>query len=198
MPTCPTCYRGSCEITHDVAKCVCEARWYLSDCRKHNCNGNGYSEIINGQAVCNCHNGWHGDLCQLENEIAGEKCVNGRFDNGRCYCHENYQGIWCDQQIPRKPCSRDCGNGSCYMGSVTDEDYCACNPGFSGPNCKTLVCDDRCLGKSCRIINNYAYCYTEISKPGFHEEFMEARRMKSNAKTPSLFFLFQVIFVLLK
>ena len=198
MTTCPTCYRGTCQVTHGVAKCVCEAGWYLSDCRRHNCNGNGHSEIVNGQAVCNCKNGWHGDLCQLQYEMAGEKCINGHFDNGRCFCHENYQGAWCDQQIPRKTCSRDCGNGSCYTGTTNGEDYCVCNPGFSGPNCKTLVCTDRCHGKSCRIINNYAYCYTEISKPDFQEKILEARKMKSNATMPSLFFLFQIIFVILK
>merc|ERR1719421_1029141 len=55
--TCPTCYRGTCQVTQGVAKCVCEAGWYLSDCRRHNCNGNGHSEIVNGQAVCNCKNG---------------------------------------------------------------------------------------------------------------------------------------------
>ena len=54
-----------------------------------------------------------------------------------------------------------------------------CNPGFSGPNCNTIACTDRCLG------NNYAYFYTDIPK--------QARKMKSDAKTPGLFILFQAI-----
>ena len=301
MVTCPRCFRGTCQVTHDVAKCVCEAGWFLSDCRKHNCNGNGYSEIVNEQAVCNCHKGWYGDFCQLN------KCKNGQYYNGHCYCHANYYGKWCTEYRPLRTCSRNCGNGNCYMGETSDGDYCVCNsgfsgsncntivctgrcpgqecriinnkaecydytptscfqkscsnnqhcvmvgftptcqrepaeddsilqvesetkaeadvevqtddqvkiggyligeiqdrpipvcdPGFSGPNCNTVVCTDRCFDKSCRIINNYAYCYTDIQKPIFEKKFLEARRMKSHAKTPVLSILFPAILVILK
>ena len=163
VATCPTCYRGTCQVTNGVAKCVCEAGWYLSDCRRHNCNGNGHSEIVNGQAVCNCKNGWFGDLCQTEvtQAIGGitHHCINGKMYNGQCYCHANWQGQWCDQPMPQRTCSRNCGNGTCRMGTNTDGDYCVCNPGFSGSNCQTTVCTGRCPGQLCRIINNRADCY---------------------------------------
>ena len=162
VATCPTCYRGTCQVTNGVAKCVCEAGWYLSDCRKHNCNGNGYSEIVNQKAVCNCHNGWGGDFCEIRIavlDITGGECQKGWLHNGRCHCFTGYQGTWCDVKIQQRNCSRNCGNGKCYMGSATENDYCVCNPGFSGSNCHTVVCTGRCPGQDCRIINNRAECY---------------------------------------
>jgi len=85
--TCPTCYRGTCQVTNGVAKCVCEAGWSLSDCRSHNCNGHGYSEIVNGQATCNCHQDWTGDVCQTYVKVGDiTECKNGHPYNGICHC----------------------------------------------------------------------------------------------------------------
>ena len=177
VTTCPTCYRGTCQVNHGDAKCVCEAGWFLSDCRKHNCNGNGYSEVVNGQAVCKCHNGWYGSNCHTDVEADSILQVESETQV------EAHVEVETDDQVK--------------IGEIQDRPIPVCNPGFSGPNCNTVVCTDRCWGYSCRIINNYAYCYTNIQKPVVEEKFLQARRMKSNAKTPVLSILFPAIFVIL-
>ena len=75
--------------------------------------------------------------------------VTGRGPSGRAFGGNLWRGN----------CSRDCGHGTCYMGTTSDGDYCKCDPGFSGSNCRTVVCTGRCPDQWCRIINNKADCY---------------------------------------
>ena len=82
MTSGPTCYRETCEIPYGVAKCVCDAGWFLYDFRKHDCNGNGYDDefCVNKATV-----------------ITRENCINngGHDFNSYCLCDANNQEQWC-------------------------------------------------------------------------------------------------------
>ena len=145
----------------------------------------GSCQWLNGKQRCICHSGYIGETCgqrapaeddsilQVESETQAEADVE----------------VQTDDQVKI---------GGYLIGEIQDRPIPVCDPGFSGPNCNTVVCTDRCFDKSCRIINNYAYCYTDIQKPIFEKKFLEARRMKSHAKTPVLSILFPAILVILK
>ena len=107
--------------------------------------------------------------CEIDAPIKSE------FDNAPCVTYANSKTGF--KTITKKSECEDVDFKNNFI-----EECSECEPGFSGPDCNTVVCTARCLGKSCRVINNYAYCYT----------------IESNAKAPGLFILYPAIFFVLK
>ena len=59
------------------------------------------------------------------------------------------------------------------------------------------LCSGKCPYLSCRLLNNHAYCFTDISQPVVTNQF-DARRMKSNGKSPSTSILFLILSIVMK
>ena len=116
--------------------------------------------------------------------------TKSEFDNARCVVEANSKTGF--KTILKKSECEDVDYQKDFK-----EQCSVCEEGFSGPNCNTVVCTGRCLGKSCRIINNYAYCYTDIPTQN-SEDKIQARLIQSNAKAPGLFIFYPAIFFVLK
>ena len=59
------------------------------------------------------------------------------------------------------------------------------------------LCSGKCPYLSCRILHNHAYCFTDILQPVVTNQF-DARRIKSNGKSPSTSILFPILSILMK
>lgn len=135
-----------------VASCVCFEGFsgahcgtvdvnYANQCPDH-CSGHGTCQLIS-EPHCVCDKGWQGENC------AASACgtqYNGRVCSGHGVCDVNSEGLGacaCDPAYSNgalgecevSACPDDCsGRGVCQANGT-----CACNAGFAGEACKTIV-----------------------------------------------------------
>ena len=95
------------------------------DCRNVECENGGVCE----EGICDCPDGFSGELCEIEDLCITEDIDCGAYGNcegGECICDRSYYGETCDDY---------CLEGAYNNGS------CTCFQGYEGPNCDTLSRD---------------------------------------------------------
>ena len=122
----------------------------INDCLSNPCTPHG--ECLDGIAtfICNCDQGFTGELCQIIDYCVGIECngngvcVNG-IESYMCNCSAGFNGSECEFNIDEclsNPCAP---NGECIDG--VDSFICNCDPGFTGELCLTNI--DDCEGVNC-------------------------------------------------
>uniref|UniRef100_A0A914WW23 Uncharacterized protein n=1 Tax=Plectus sambesii TaxID=2011161 RepID=A0A914WW23_9BILA len=112
-------------------KCECPHLFTGKFCEDHACvNGLSTGAQYDPDSTflktrCLCDSGWSGVLC--DTSLVNRCGENGKEENGRCICHENFTGAGCEY-VTR------CINGQLYNGR------CACHYGWSGDFCEQIIC----------------------------------------------------------
>ena len=167
------------------------------------CGPNGSCAFINNRGelgqTCICDAGYIGDLCVADSFYKDFNKVDNNKDNNKVEAETQAEaGVEVETDEADEA---DTGEAETqaeahveaetddeveidgYLnGEKQDKPIQVCNPGFAGSSCN-IKCPDRCWGNSCKIINNYAYCYKDIEK--------SVSEAGSNAKTlvPSILLL---------
>ncbi|KAF1746962.1 hypothetical protein GCK72_023420 [Caenorhabditis remanei] len=120
----------------------------LPPCATYTCQNNGTCVAENNEVQCKCSPGFHGDHCEIEEDLCKENfCQNGaeceNLTGGyNCVCLKGFSGKYCEVQ-DKKQCTSDyCqNNGQCV--SDGSNLTCQCAKGFEGDLCeiKTKVND---------------------------------------------------------
>jgi hypothetical protein len=138
--------KGYC-IAPDI--CKCEYGYVGNNCEDISCFGYSTRDTsvcsargnCTGIDVCVCEEGFTGENCQFvlcggvpshDSSVCGG---NGVCDTpNSCSCDSGYGGIECGTEMAFCFTHDDCSNGTCSNG------WCACTPGYDGPNCEEWYC----------------------------------------------------------
>uniref|UniRef100_A0A672NB60 Si:ch211-246m6.5 n=1 Tax=Sinocyclocheilus grahami TaxID=75366 RepID=A0A672NB60_SINGR len=142
-----------------------------------------------GEHLCVCPAGFHGDLCQEEqNECGSSPCgagvcvdlINGFHQEQHTSClprlfpsappHPSIQAtsqtpiLTNEGPTPSAVCRHACGrNMECAAPNT-----CRCKKGYSGPNCETAICSPACLNGGKCVVPDVCDCMS-----GYHGETCE-------------------------
>ncbi|XP_053381259.1 protein crumbs homolog 1-like [Mercenaria mercenaria] len=125
-------------------------------CREGACPENSDCEDIWNDKVCTCHDGWHGNICNVSiDDCVSNLCSNGEcvddHRNYTCLCNNGYTGMLCDvlyNPCDSQPCFQN-GTANCTL-KFPSEFECLCNPGWSGLLCSEDI--NECESNPC--VNN--------------------------------------------
>eukprot|EP01050_Picozoa_sp_SAG11_P021697 SAG11_NODE_3916_length_2150_cov_1.076060_2_plen_268_part_00 len=126
---------------------------------------NGACSRSEGLALCDCHDGYSGDNCDVDlDDCASTPCAFGAVcaDAGagygyHCYCADGFLGPDCEQE------SDECGSSPCSCDAVCsdnlDQYTCTCPPGWTGETCSDAV--DACASGPCM---HGGACMTQLNQ----------------------------------
>ncbi|KAI3384803.1 hypothetical protein SNEBB_006341 [Seison nebaliae] len=176
------CLNGGRCIDDDPPRCFCHPSFdgkrceiFFDPCKNFICNNGGQCYTSDdGQAKCQCHNGYYGPCCQFITKLepstatscnrincgVNRQCVVSESYEVKCECNEGYVGDNCDIMKQHRHCTTaelmtsPCMNGgSCISyGSGT---YCLCYSDYKGSRCETFVLDAHCPNNPCQNNGHY-------------------------------------------
>jgi len=148
-------------------KCACKEGFSGDNCETlncglwNNCHGHGTCGLdTDGNAKCICNDMYAGKDCK--DVRCSLYCKHGTCLNNKCVCETGWKGNACDYQVP---CPGGCNgkNGECVGDfNITGKGVCKCNSPFTGPNCRDVLCADKCSGNGV-CVNGQCQC-----KPNYH------------------------------
>ncbi|XP_067123645.1 low-density lipoprotein receptor-related protein 1 isoform X3 [Centruroides vittatus] len=141
-----TIYR--CHCTRDFTGTYCETL-IATSCHSHFCKNGGTCVLHEGNPICNCKNGWVGQLCEIQ-VSKWNSCTDYCFNGGRCNltqgpdslprctCNKGWKGKRC--QI-NSLCNNFCFNLATCIPALNEDELptCVCPKGFVGIRCETNV-----------------------------------------------------------
>ena len=194
-----TGYSGAyCEKADSILQVEAETQTEVCD---RYCGANGSCAFINSSGrrgqTCICDAGYSGDYCQKADSILQVEAETQTEAGVEVETDETDEADTDEAETDEAQTDEAETQAEAYVEAETDDQVeidshlnsekqdkpiQVCNPGFTGSRCN-IKCPDRCWGNSCKIINNYAYCYKDIEK--------SVSEAGSNAKTqvPSILLL---------
>ena len=164
---------GSCLLIKGEQKCKCDAGYGGDNCEVvdcsiwDNCGGSTHGECgltAKGVPQCLCSEPYTGTNCTAV-KCTTQHCIHGTCANEKCTCESGWKGAMCDFRVPCP--APGCGESGRCVGDANGVGKCECSPGFTGPNCLDIVCEDKCSGHG-TCLNNGCIC-----ESGYHGEKCE-------------------------
>jgi hypothetical protein len=159
---------GTCFVHKGKQQCKCDPGFGGPDCSIidcgiwNDCGGSTHGECTKdarGKPQCLCVPPYTGPSCG-DILCSTNDCVHGTCKNDKCICADGWRGPKCDYRVPCP--APGCGPDGKCIGDGKGKGKCECNPGFTGPNCADVVCDNKCSGHG-TCVNNGCECHS-----GFH------------------------------
>ncbi|XP_023237418.1 low-density lipoprotein receptor-related protein 1-like [Centruroides sculpturatus] len=174
-----TIYR--CHCTRDFTGTYCETL-VATSCHSHFCKNGGTCVLHEGNPICNCKNGWVGQLCEIQ-VSKWNSCTGYCFNGGRCNLTQG------PDSLPRCTCSvmfyivwlgiinnlyfSRCENRGYCIKNEEGQNSCECQPGYSGSYCELSNCDKYCVRGNCTLNVDVPSCNCPL---GFTGEKCEINR----------------------
>lgn len=105
-----------CECSSPYLGNFCES---MDDsCNDKNCQNSAYCIEINGEAICECLDGFEGEFC--ERQIKIDFCANSPCGNATCVNRDDYYECVCDAGIGKRCHLQPCDYKPCPEHSVCE------------------------------------------------------------------------------
>ena len=124
------------------------------------------SPLIKHDVLCQCHQGFTGDRCQLRQDSCSPNpcqfngtCSRKGFDFV-CTCPPNRQGLQCEFDKTNACDNNPCRNGGSCQSTIEGGFFCICRSGYRGNHCE--ITSESCRPNPC---HNGGSCIS--LKPGY-------------------------------
>ena len=154
-------------------KCICDPGAGGVNCDQKvtctdNCNGRGKcrgsqpSDETKAIGTCECDDGWTGPTCsqpRCPKDCSNRGVCTTSSQALVCSCYPGWMGTSCDTQVK---CPNNCTaahRGTCIpKGDNTNDGFCKCSEGWSGPACADIGCEANCNNHGTCIEGKCAFC----------------------------------------
>uniref|UniRef100_A0A1I7UMB8 EGF-like domain-containing protein n=1 Tax=Caenorhabditis tropicalis TaxID=1561998 RepID=A0A1I7UMB8_9PELO len=157
------CINWASDVTDGYA-CACGPLWTGRECDTPVPEACTPNPCVNGTCIlkeqynkytCTCDDGFFGNNCQYADVCTASTCLYGgtceETNNGgyKCDCLNLYSGNNCEE-INRCNYGDPCVHGKCSttVDGITPDFTCACDDGWTGVNCDTMI--DFCVPDPCQ------------------------------------------------
>ncbi|XP_055869621.1 multiple epidermal growth factor-like domains protein 10 isoform X5 [Biomphalaria glabrata] len=175
---------------------ACGPKYFSSDCSQacsKSCGGSGECDVIDGQCLSGCMDGYHGFYCTeaCSGHCKGKMTCN--VQDGKCPdgCEKGFVGAECDIECPK-----NCQNGMCDLLNASCTNGCI--PGYGDMNCTTNCTN--CMEELCEQVS--LNCINGCKKGFIGDDCMSAastnnNEAEANSSSTSIIVICIALFILI-
>uniref|UniRef100_A0A2C9KU72 EGF-like domain-containing protein n=1 Tax=Biomphalaria glabrata TaxID=6526 RepID=A0A2C9KU72_BIOGL len=175
---------------------ACGPKYFSSDCSQacsKSCGGSGQCDVIDGQCLSGCMDGYHGFYCTeaCSGHCKGKMTCN--VQDGKCPdgCEKGFVGAECDIECPK-----NCQNGMCDLLNASCTNGCI--PGYGDMNCTTNCTN--CMEELCEQVS--LNCINGCKKGFIGDDCMSAasttnNEAEANSSSTSIIVICIALFILI-